>query len=217
MENETLFRILLPVLVIGFALHRGYYVKFHSKLESDTMKKREEGIASRIAGLLGILGFVSTIAYVINSNWLAFANLPFPTGLRWTGIIPALVGFALLQWAQVTLANSWSDTPRMMKEQTLITSGPYKFIRHPIYTAFILILGAPLLISANWLIGLCWLGMTTLEVVSRIGFEEALMLEFFGDKYHEYMITTGRLLPKNLMSLRGQPSEIMTGQNRGKS
>jgi protein-S-isoprenylcysteine O-methyltransferase Ste14 len=86
----------------------------------------------------------------------------------------------------------------MMADQALITSGPYRFIRHPIYTAFLLILGSTLLISANWLIGLTWLGMTLIEVISRIGFEENLMLEYFGDRYREYMKTTGRLLPRLL-------------------
>ena len=193
---ETAFRIILPALVIAFALHRGYYVKYHSKPEEATVKQREEGTASKLAGLLGMAGFLSMLAYAINPAWLTFASLPFPVGLRWTGVGIAVVGFALLQWAQVTLANSWSDTPRMMKEQTLITSGPYRTIRHPIYTAFILILGSTLLISSNWLIGLCWAGMTTLEVVSRIGFEESLMQEYFGDQYREYMKKTGRLLPK---------------------
>jgi protein-S-isoprenylcysteine O-methyltransferase Ste14 len=196
METETVFRILLPLLIVAFAAHRGYYVKYHSKPEDATMKKREEGTASKIAGLLGIAGFVSMIAYVVNPNWLSFTSLSFPVWLRWTGVGVALAGFALLQWAQITLANSWSDTPRMMKEQTLITSGPYRTIRHPIYTAFILILGFTLFISSNWLIGLCWTLMTVMEVVSRIEFEESLMLEFFGEQYREYMKTTGRLLPK---------------------
>ena len=196
METETIFRILLPVLIVAFAAHRGYYVKNYSKPEEATVKKREEGLASKIAGLLGMAGFIAVLAFAINPKWLAFASLAFPTWLRWSGIGIAILGFALLQWAQMTLANSWSDTPRMMKEQNLITSGPYRAIRHPIYTAFILILGSTLFISSNWLIGLCWLGMTTLEVISRIGFEESLMLEFFGDQYREYMKKTGRLLPK---------------------
>jgi len=196
METETIFRILLPILIVAFAAHRGYYVKNHSKPEDATIKKREEGIISKVAGLLGILGFVSLIAYVIDPKWLAFADLALPVWLRWAGIGIAILGFALLQWAQMTLANSWSDTPRMMKEQTLITSGPYRTIRHPIYTAFLLILGSTLLISSNWLIGLCWAGMTILEVISRISFEESLMLEYFGDQYREYMKKTGRLLPK---------------------
>jgi len=194
---ETIFRITLPVLIIAFALHRGYYVKNHSKPEEATLKKREaEGLASKMSGVFGLIGFISVIVFVINPDWLAFASLSFPIWLRWTGIVLALAGFALLQWAQVTLGNSWSDTPRMIKEQTLITSGPYQFIRHPIYTAFVLILGSTLLISANWFIGLAWLGMTLLEVASRISFEESLMLEYFGDQYREYMKKTGRLFPR---------------------
>jgi protein-S-isoprenylcysteine O-methyltransferase Ste14 len=193
---ETIFRIILPVLIITFAVHRGYYVKNRSQPEDVTLKKRQEGIASKVSGVLGLIGFISVIAFVINPSWLAFASLSFPAWLRWVGVTVALAGFALLQWAQVTLGKSWSDTPRMMKEQTLITSGPYQFIRHPIYTAFILILGSMLLISANWLIGLAWMGMTIMEVASRIGFEESLMREYFGDEYREYMKKTGRLLPR---------------------
>ena len=196
METETVFRIILPILIISLAGHRGYYVKYHSKSEEATIKKREEGIVSKLAGLLGMAGFIALLAYVINPAWFAWTSLSLPLWLRWAGVGIAILGFILLQWAQVTLANSWSDTPRMMKEQTLITSGPYRLIRHPIYTAFLLILGSTLFISSNWLIGICWAGMTILEIISRIGFEEALMLEYFGDQYREYIKRTGRLLPR---------------------
>jgi protein-S-isoprenylcysteine O-methyltransferase Ste14 len=194
MQTEAIFRIILPLLIVAFVVHRGYYVKNHSEPEEATLKKREERTVSKIAGLLGLIGFLSTVVYVVNPNW--FASLNFPAWLRWAGVGIALIGFALLQWAQVTLGKSWSDTPRMMKEQALVSSGPYRSIRHPIYTAFLLILGSTLFISSNWLIGLCWAGMTALEVASRIGFEESLMIEYFSDQYREYMQRTGRLLPK---------------------
>ena len=193
---ETIFRVLLPVLIVAFAIHRGYYVKNHSQPDEATLKKREEGLASKISGVLGLIAFISVIAFVINQGWLAFASLSLPIWLRWAGVALALAGFVLLQWAQVTLGKSWSDTPRMLKEQTLITSGPYQFIRHPIYTAFVLILGSMLFISANWFVGLAWMSMTALEVASRIGYEESLMLEYFGDQYREYMKKTGSLLPR---------------------
>lgn len=192
---ESIFRILLPLLLVGFAVHRGYYVRKHG-IEENTLKKREEGPVSKIAGIFGLLGFAAIVLYVVNPGWLSWAALPLPLWARWMGIGIALLGFALLQWSQNTLGQSWSDTPRMKKEQALVTSGPYRFIRHPIYTAFILILGSTLLISANWLIGSAWIGMTLLEVTTRIGFEEALMLEYFDDRYREYMKRTGRLLPK---------------------
>ena len=143
-----------------------------------------------------MIGFVAVLMYAIHPTWLAWSSLLLPLWLRWGGIGMALLGFALLQWAQNTLGKNWSDTPRMIKEQSLITSGPYQYIRHPIYTAFLLILGSTFFSAANWLIGLAWIGMTALEVASRIGFEENLMLEYFGDQYREYMKRTGRLLPK---------------------
>jgi protein-S-isoprenylcysteine O-methyltransferase Ste14 len=196
METENIFRVVLPILILAFVTHRWYYVKTQSKPEDATLKKREEGIVSKIASTLGLLGFISTLAYIISPKWLAWASLPFPIWLRWAGVVISLLGFGLLQWSQVTLSNSWSDTPRMMKGQSLITSGPYHAIRHPIYTAFILILGSTLFISSNWLIGLCWAGMTVLETASRIRFEESLMVEYFGEQYRDYMKKTGRLFPK---------------------
>ena len=196
MQSETIFRIILPALIITFIAHRGYYTKKAARPEKDTLKKREEGFLTKLAEVLSLIGFVAMIVYVINPEWLSWASLSFPVWLRWTGVGIALIGFVLLQWAQTTLGRSWSDTPRMMKEQALITSGPYQFIRHPIYTAFILILGSTLFISSNWLIGLTWAGMAVLDIVSRIGFEESLMLEYFGEQYRDYMKKTGRLLPR---------------------
>ena len=194
--SENIFRVVLPVLIIAFMAHRSYYIKKHTRPDDGTLKQRNESTTSKLAGLFGMAGFVSMVIFVINPGWLAWANLSLPIWVRWIGVVIALMGFALLQWAQTILGKSWSDTPRMMKEQVLITSGPYRVIRHPIYTTFILILGSTLFISANWLIGLSWIGMTVLEIISRIRFEESLMLEYFGNQYREYMQRTGRLLPK---------------------
>jgi protein-S-isoprenylcysteine O-methyltransferase Ste14 len=196
MQTDALFRIILPTLIISFIVHRGYYARNHSLPGDITLKERRAGSVPKFAILLGVAAFISLAAYVINPNWLALAALPLPDWLRWTGLGVAVLGFILLQWAQNTLGRNWSDRPRMMKEQMLITSGPYHWMRHPIYFAFLLILGSTLLISANWLIGLSWLGMTAMEVASRINFEESLMIEYFGDQYREYMKTTGRLLPR---------------------
>jgi protein-S-isoprenylcysteine O-methyltransferase Ste14 len=196
MQSETTFRIILPLVMIAFVAHRGYYVRKHGKEAADTLKKREEGTVTKLAGLLGLMGLISILAYVFLPHLLSWASLSFPLWLRWSGVGMAVLGFALLQWAQNTLGKNWSDTPRMIKEQALVTSGPYQAIRHPIYTAFLLIMGSTLLISANWLIGLSWIGMTVLEIASRIGFEESLMLEYFGDQYRDYMKKTGRLIPR---------------------
>src|SRR5215216_2449728 len=104
---ETIFRIILPAVIVAFALHRGYYVRKHGE-ERNTLKKREEGLASKIAGILGMIGFVAILVYAIYPAWLSWASLPLPLWMRWAGVGMALFGFALLQWAQNTLGKNWS-------------------------------------------------------------------------------------------------------------
>lgn len=196
MQTETLFRIILPILILGFAAHRGYHVRNYSQPSDVTLKERREGSAPKFAILLGVAAFISLAAYVISPGRLAWAALPLPDWLRWAGIVIASLGFALLQWSQSALGENWSHAPRMMKDQELITDGPYRWVRHPIYSAFLLILGSVFFISANWFIGLSWLGMTAMEVASRINYEESLMIEYFGERYRAYMKKTGQLIPR---------------------
>ena len=196
MQTETVFRIILPVLIISFVAHRGYYASRHKETAKSTLKKREEGPASKLAGILGLVGFAALLAYIIKPDWVSWSSLPFPTWLRWTSLGLPVAGFALLQWSQNALGENWSDNPRMIKGQGLVTSGPYRIIRHPIYAAVLLILGSIFFLSANLLVGLGWIGMTILEVSSRIRYEELLMLEYFGEQYREYMKRTGRLFPR---------------------
>ncbi len=83
----------------------------------------------------------------------------------------------------------------MREEQTLVTDGPYQWVRHPMYTVLSgFYLGAAL-VSANSLIGLVSVGIV-LQFWTRIEPEEHMMLEHFGDAYRTYMQQTGRLLPR---------------------
>ena len=91
---------------------------------------------------------------------------------------------------------NWSDAPNLLEGQEMVASGPYRWIRHPIYAAFLLILGSLLLISANWCVGGLWIGMTGLDVASRIRTEETMMVSRFGERYRAYMRRTGRLFPR---------------------
>src|SRR5262249_32384789 len=88
------------------------------------------------------------------------------------------------------------------KDQTLVMSGPYRRIRHPMYTAMYLITGSFFLLSGVWLIGVLYWGSLTIVLVTRVGPEEALMTEKFGDEYRAYLRRTGRFLPP-LFGARG--------------
>jgi protein-S-isoprenylcysteine O-methyltransferase Ste14 len=196
--EPLIFRIIVALLLVIFVLHRGYYTRKGQHSAESVLEQPKPGRATQIANFLALPALIATGIYVIAPDWIAFAALPFPDWLRWLGVGVALGGFALLQWSQQTLGKNWSDAPKFVDDQQMIASGPYRWIRHPIYAAFCLILGSLLLISANWVVGGLWIGLAGLDIASRIKTEEALMLDRFGEPYRVYMRRTGRLLPRIL-------------------
>jgi protein-S-isoprenylcysteine O-methyltransferase Ste14 len=196
MSNELIFRILLFVLLLSFVLHRGIQTRRRGPQKEQIVKTLDPGASEKIVGVLGVVALLSSAAYIISPSIVSWASLPFAPWLRYSGVALALTGFALLQWAQSALSSNWSDTPVKLKQHTLTVAGPYRWVRHPIYTAFLLILSAPLFLSANWLIGISWIAMTYLDVNARINAEEAMLRESFGDEFTAYTKRSGRLLPR---------------------
>src|SRR3990172_1344052 len=196
MESEFPFRIILPLLFMTFIVHRGYYSRRYRPSEAETVEKRAAGTASRIANLLSIAALLSSVAYVAFPMLVGWASLALLSWVRWTGLGVAASGFALLQWSHATLGRNWSDQPRILKDQELVKDGPYQWVRHPIYDAFLLILGSTLLITSNWLIGGLWLLVTSIDIRDRIAYEEEAMLARFGEEYRSYMRNTGALVPR---------------------
>ena len=190
------FRITLAVLIVAFIAHRGYYTRKYAADNPEPTPSRSSALAQRLTTVLIVLAPVALLLYLMSPRWLNWAALSVADGLRWAGLALALVGFGLLQWAQNTLGRHWSDAARLQADHQLVTAGPYRWLRHPIYSAFLLILSAPLLLSANWLVGGLWLGMTCLDVAGRIRTEEALLLERYGDLYRAYCRRAGRILPR---------------------
>ena len=196
MIEPPLFRFLTAGLLIAFVAHRAYYTRKFPPSEAATVDKLRPGLASRLAEILSILALASTAAYVIDPSWVAWASLPLPLWTRWLGVGLAVAGFGLLEWSHRSLGREWSEQPRLTQSQRLVQSGPYRWIRHPIYTSFLMILGSTLLISANSLVGLLWTTSVAIDTTVRIRYEEALMSARFGEEYRAYAARTGRLLPR---------------------
>ena len=196
MNSDVVFRITLLIVLTAFVLHRAYYTRKYARPESEVSRERESSRSQKLIGFINLLALLVTVVYLIWPDRLDGFRLPFPDWLRWFGVLVAASGFALLQWSQSTLSRNWSDTPRLLGDQELVTKGPYRRMRHPIYTAFMLILSAPLFLSANWLVGLLWIVPTFFEVTARARYEESILVERYGEAYLNYMNTTGRLLPR---------------------
>jgi len=93
------------------------------------------------------------------------------------------------------LGRSWSVTLEIRDQHALVTHGLYKHVRHPMYTAFWMWGLSQLLLLPNWIAGLAGLAGFGILYFCRIGPEEQLMLDVFGDDYRAYMERTKKIIP----------------------
>lgn len=139
---------------------------------------------------LGILPWVYVFTGFPRAADYAFSPLQ-----AWLGALAALASIAMFYVTHRDLGRNWSVSLDVRKNHQLITGGVYRHVRHPMYSAFWLWAIAQALLLPNWVAGLAGLvGFGTLYVL-RVGREEALMLDTFGDEYRRYMARTKRLIP----------------------
>jgi protein-S-isoprenylcysteine O-methyltransferase Ste14 len=130
------------------------------------------------------------------STLLDFAHAPLPAPLRWVGLAIGLGSLLLFASTHHALGRNWSGVLEIAEQHRLIVSGPYKRVRHPMYTAIFGVAISNALLSANWLIAAAGVVSVTLMYLARVTDEERMMIEQFGDEYRAYMQRTGRLVPR---------------------
>lgn len=106
-------------------------------------------------------------------------------------VTAAGIGFAI--WARRHLGANWSSQPSLKEGHELVTSGPYRLVRHPIYTGIIFaFIGTALIDSALWGVILLFV---TVMFIRRVYVEDGLMTRQFPDQYPEYKKRTKALIP----------------------
>ena len=194
MRNEAVFRVILGAMGAVGTLIRLYYMRKAGPLGQNISRRREDRLRIALILCSNALGVIGGLVYVLAPQRMKWATLPLPTWSRWIGVGLSAVAAPLLLWTHQALGKNWSAPLEIREQHTLVTSGPYRWVRHPMYTTFFVQGLASLLVSANWVIGGSWLGQG-IVAASRVGDEEALMVDEFGDRYRAYMQHTGRFLP----------------------
>ncbi len=194
MGDDQLFRLILIAGVVIF-MPIGIYHRLKART-GEKLDRRQEGLFILVTlRLVGVAGMAALIVYLINPACLAWTAVPLPSWIRWMGVVLALIAGLLLTWMFRTLGRNLTDTIVTRKQHTLVTTGPYRWVRHPFYSsAAFLILGSSLT-AANWffLAAGCLL---LLLLVIRTPKEEQNLIARFGDDYRNYMQRTGRFVPR---------------------
>lgn len=111
------------------------------------------------------------------------------------GAITMLLALWVFRRSHKELGRNWSITLEIREKHKLVSSGPYAFVRHPMYTSFLLIALGQAFLLANWVAGLAGLVGFSILFFLRVTKEERMMLENFGPEYRDYMERTKRLIP----------------------
>ncbi|MGG6264255.1 isoprenylcysteine carboxylmethyltransferase family protein [Leptolyngbya sp. AN03gr2] len=196
MLNETIFQIILAAALAILAIMRIYYRVKSGAFRESQFTERESNWFPVLATLISITWFGSLLVWIANPEWMRWSALSLSTWLRLSGA--GLMVFALAAWGWVhhSLGRNFSPTLVVREHHQLITHGLYRWVRHPMYSAFFLFELGICLLTASWFIGLIGTLLILLIVVLRVPKEEAMMIETFGDQYREYMKHTGRLIPR---------------------
>jgi protein-S-isoprenylcysteine O-methyltransferase Ste14 len=147
-----------------------------------------------------VLLVIAWIAFFVPLIWiatplLAFADYPlYPIPLV-IGTLCLVVGLWLFYRSHADLGTNWSITLEVREKHKLITNGVYGWVRHPMYLALFIYAVGQALVVPNWLAAPSYGVAMVLLFALRVGPEERMLLEEFGNDYEAYRATTRRLIP----------------------
>jgi protein-S-isoprenylcysteine O-methyltransferase Ste14 len=122
-------------------------------------------------------------------------SLGIPVAVQVFGVLVMWVGLATRVWAVAALGGAFRTTVEVDLDQAVVTTGPYKWIRHPSYAGLLLILAGLGLALGNWLSAAACLALPLPALAWRIHVEEAELRRVLGDAYRAYQTRTARLVP----------------------
>jgi protein-S-isoprenylcysteine O-methyltransferase Ste14 len=201
MTPETIFRLgFLILLTLLLAMRVYFMVKVRrsgGRIMPDEQAVAREG--GRGVFILRTVLFVGLIAFLVmyfaGAAWIDAFLFPLPAWLRWAGFTLGVIAVIFWGWTQIHLDTQWSAQLQLTKNHHLVTTGPYAYVRHPLYSGMIGWSVSASLLTANWIfVAVCMLSIAGL--VWRVPKEELMMMEAFGDEYKAYMQRTGRFFPK---------------------
>ena len=195
MSDLQVFRASI-VLVLVLNLTISGYHRSRARM-TETIARSAESLPLRLSRVVFALpGLLLMLAFVIHPPSVAWSALTVPAWIRWCGVVVGLTVAPLNVWVLRSLGTNVSETVLTKDSHELVMAGPYRWVRHPLYTSGFLMLGRLTLIAANWLMVVLTLGGVVLFSLVIIPFEEAELIKKFGGRYEDYRRDAGRLLPR---------------------
>ncbi|MFX0123571.1 MAG: methyltransferase [Candidatus Hodarchaeota archaeon] len=197
MTEKELLHIIFSLCFLFFLFERGYYQSKAMRTSGELAKYKTKKSSLFLLILMFIIAQIwvlGSFIFILNPQFLDLSTLPFPFWIRWVGVILTMLGIGVEVSTQLYLGKNYSTFLHIREEQTLITTGPYRYVRHPMYSALITVGIGMSLLSANLYFGLPFF-VTILVIIFRVKKEEEVMIKKFGEEYVQYIKRTKRFIP----------------------
>jgi protein-S-isoprenylcysteine O-methyltransferase Ste14 len=157
--------------------------------------RRRQSFATRLVTVVLTVPAAALLAFPNQPlHWLEERFLPDTMVAYWFGILMVIAGLAFAVWARVYLGRNWSGTVTVKQDHELIRTGPYRFVRHPIYTGLLFAILGTAVAFGEWR-GLLAFGLLTGALLLKLRMEERFMSESFPDEYPRYRAEVPALIP----------------------
>jgi len=191
MPMTIVYSYLFPVLWIAYMT---YWWRMAPAAEAKAAE-RHEAPGSRTLRLLLFIGAALLLA--LQRTGITVLDKPFlPVGLWsfWAGAMVTAFGLLFSVWARVHLGNNWSQAVTIKQDHELITTGPYAFVRHPIYSGLLAGFLGCAIARGEWR-GLVAVALIVAALWPKLRLEEKWMQARFGDSYDVYCRRVARIVP----------------------
>lgn len=167
-----------------------------ARLKSGAIPRSEEGKLALARLAFAVPSLAVLVGYLVAPEWSGWPRLPLPSWLRLAGIVLGSGCAVWLYWVLKTIGSNISETVLTKSGHELVTEGPYRWIRHPLYTGGLAFVLSLVLVSANALLLVLEVAFLLFLFGVVIPREEAHLIGRFGERYRAYQQRTGRLLPR---------------------
>ena len=194
--NENIFRILAAVILFTGIGISSYFRRKADRDSGETISRKVDGTPMMtLIRIGGLILWLSPLVYLINPAWMAWSKIGLPDWVRWLGVVLGILCVFGIYWLFSSIGSGITPTSATRKDHQLVTNGPYRWVRHPLYTVGSSMFIAFGMMADNWFIALLGI-LAFIGMAIRTPKEEANLIEKFGDEYREYMKRTGRFFPK---------------------
>jgi protein-S-isoprenylcysteine O-methyltransferase Ste14 len=155
-----------------------------------------EGVSSRLSyTVLTVAAFFLMFSHDVPRSWLRITFFSASHGTRSLAIAVTAAGLGFALWARAYLGTNWSGTVTVKVGHQLVRTGPYRWVRHPIYCGMVLAMFGTAL-ERNQVRGLVAVVLLYAGFKLKSRIEERAMSSTFGAEYAEYSRSTGAILPR---------------------